>query len=225
MKCLEKIFYAASILIFFGCATMKGTAPPPESENLHIVELKKSIAEMNIKLDELHNMFLLLQEKVVANTEKIEKLNMQVSTVLPPEDLKVIKLEEEVTETLPNPEELYSLGQDLFITGEHEKAREAFSSLVDRFPGHGLADNALYWVGESYYSTKDFEQALVKFEQVVYWYPEENKAPDAMLKLGYCYMAKKETEKGVNVLKTLLEHYPESEAANKARKRLREISN
>jgi tol-pal system protein YbgF len=225
MKWLKNTFFAALVPIFFGCATVPEHNPPSGKENLRIVELKKSVDETNIRLDELNNKFLLLQEKVVANTQK---LNAKGTQVVPPKGLKVIKLKEEeaeAKETPPNPEGLYGLGQDLFIAGRYEKAREVFSNLVERFPAHGLADNALYWVGESYYSEKDYDQALIKFKEVVDRYPDENKAPDSLLKVGYSYIELEDMEKGADVLKRLLKDYPESEAADKAGKKLREISN
>jgi tol-pal system protein YbgF len=228
MKCLKTIIFAGIVPIFFGCATVEEKEPLPVKEELHIVEIKKSIAETNIRIDELNNKFLLLQEKVVTNTEKIEKLNAQIATVEPPENLKVIRLKEKevkkesATET-PDPEGLYSHGQDLFINGEYEKARKVFSNLVEMFPGHNLADNALYWMGESHYAARDYEQALAKFKELVDRYPEENKAPDAMLKLGYTYIELEAMERGTNVLKRLIRDYPGSAAADKARKRLEKI--
>jgi tol-pal system protein YbgF len=228
MRCLKTIFFAGLVLFFFGCAAVGEKEPLPLKEDLRIVEIKKSIAETNIRLDELNNKFLLLQEKVMTNAEKIEKLNTQIETVVPPEDLKIIKLKQEevkkesATEP-PDPEGLYSQGQDLFINGEHEKARKVFSSLAEMFPGHGLADNALYWMGESYYAARGYEQALAKFKEVVDTYPEGNKAPDAMLKLGYSYMELGEMERGTNVLKRLIRDYPGSAAADKAWKRLEKI--
>ncbi len=226
MKFLKRIFFSVPVLILFGCATVDERELLPLTEELQIVELKKSIAETKVRLEELNNKFLLLQEKVAANTEQLEDLSGKVTTVVPPEGLKVIKLKEEEAvegKAEPNPEALYSLGQDLFIAGKYERAIEVLSSLAEKFPGHGLADNALYWMGESYYSLRDFEGALVNFQHVVDRYPEGNKAPDAMLKLGYSYMELNEVENGSKVLKRILIEYPESEAAIKARKRLEEI--
>jgi tol-pal system protein YbgF len=226
MKFLKRIFFSVPVLILFGCATVDEKELPPITQELQIVELKKSTAETNVRLEELNNKFLLLQEKVAANTEKLEDLSGKVTTVVPPEDLRVIKLKEEEAvegKPEPNPEALYSLGQDLFMAGRYERAIEVLSSVAEKFPEHGLADNSLYWMGESYYSLKDFARALANFQQVVDRYPEGNKAPDAMLKLGYSYMELKEIENGSKVLKRVLIEYPESEVAIKARKRLEEI--
>lgn len=234
MKLLKRILFAVPVLFFYGCATtVTEKELPPVNEELHIVELKKSTAETDTRLDELNNKFLLLHEKVTANSEKLEELKTRVTTVVPPQDLRVIKLTDQGTaeeepaakEPAPDPEALYTRGQDLFLAGKHKRAIEVFSGLAEKFPGHSLADNALYWTGESYYSLRDFERALVKFKEVVDRYPSENKAPAAMLKLGYSHMELDRIEKGAGVLKRLLSEYPESEAADKARKKLKEIPN
>lgn len=115
------------------------------------------------------------------------------------------------------PDGLYAQGQDLFIAGRYAEARQVFSELVNAFPKHGLADNALYWLGESYYSEKTFQKALAVFLDITEKYPKENKAPDAMLKAGYTYMELGSETKAEEAFTSLLKLYPNSEAAVKAK--------
>ncbi len=122
------------------------------------------------------------------------------------------------------PETLYNRGQDLFISGRYDEARNVFLALVKDFPGDSLADNALYWVGESYYSEKDYGTALLKFKEVVDRYPAENKAPDALLKIGFTCIEINRSEDAKDALQGLIRKYPDSEAAIKAKKALDKLS-
>lgn len=238
--------YAALALVPFvfagGCATEKiKKDPPPEKERLLIVDLKNSMAETNMRLEELNNKFMLLQEKVMANAEKTAALKKELKTKEvkapkkepakespPPKGLRVITLEDlEATETEaaePTVDEIYNEGQDLFLSGKYKAARRALKTVVEKFPGHHLADNALYWSGESYYATEEYEMALLKFKTVMKKYPGENKAPAALLKIGYSYIELENPEKAARAFKELIKLYPDSEAAYKARKKLKEIS-
>ena len=96
-----------------GCAFLNNNKPLNE-ESLEILELKKSIAETNLRLDELNNKFLLLHEKVEANSLKAGSVSTEAAAA-PPEGLKVVKLAEEEKETpASGPEGLYNDGQDFF---------------------------------------------------------------------------------------------------------------
>lgn len=139
-----------------------------------------------------------------------------------PDKIEVVDLQEETPAAAPvaadaGPDVLYAQGQDLFIAGRYDEARKVFSRLVDAYPSHGLADNALYWFGEAYYSEKVFQKALAAFLDVTVKYPKGNKAPDAMLKAAYSYQELNDKVRAGETFSALLARYPDSEAAVKAR--------
>lgn len=204
-----------------GCAFLNNNKPLNE-ESLEILELKKSIAETNLRLDELNNKFLLLHEKVEANSSRAGSVSTEAAAA-PPEGLKVVKLAEEEKEipAASGPEDLYNDGQDFFLAGRYNAARAAFAELAENYPSHDLADNALYWIGESFYVEQDYKTALLKFSEAVERYPGANKAPDAMLKAGFSYFELNDKKSGVETLNKLINTYPDSEAASIAKKRLK----
>ena len=207
------------VLSLSGCAFLSDNKPLKE-ESLDILELKKSISETNLRLDELNNKFLLLHEKVEANSGRPG--NVSGEAAAPPEGLKVVKLAEEEKETpASGAEDLYNDGQDFFLTGRYDDAREAFARLVENYPSHDLADNALYWIGESFYVEQDYKGALSKFSEAAERYPRANKAPDAMLKAAFSYFELGDKKSGVETLNKLINTYPDSEAASIAKKRLK----
>ena len=191
-----------------------------EQLNRQVAELRQSLEETNSRVEDISNKFDLLHEKMEAAR------GTTPGGFTPPEGLKVVRLGEEGQReaqkegpqaTKKSPEQLYNRGQDLFMSGRYREARGAFSNLVESFPAHELADNALYWTGESYYSEKDFNNALSSFLLLVKKYPGENKAPDALLKAGYSYMELEKMDRAKDALEELVERYPDSEAAYKAK--------
>lgn len=247
---IKIILIAVIVMAFsYGCATVPPAERPLVEKNFDLVELKRSLAETNMKVEELNNKFMLLQERVSdAETLKIPVKRLRVRE---PEDLKVVRLKSDEEPPLPTivlrnrdlkdvaasetpgfdsadsaegerPDDIYLLGQNYFFSGDYELARAEFSRLVATYPEHTLSDNALYWAGESYYSRQDYESAITFFERIVKDYPRENKAPDAMLKISLCKEELGVEDEAQKVLRELIKTYPHSPAALKAVKRLKE---
>jgi tol-pal system protein YbgF len=117
------------------------------------------------------------------------------------------------------PEYLYQKGYEAMKEGNLSKARELFSSFLERNPKHNLAANAQYWIGESYYSEKRFEDAVLEFENVIKNYPDKDKAPAAMLKQGMAFRELGDTKSANYIMKRLVEEHPKSEEAKIAREK------
>ncbi|MDP2689399.1 MAG: tol-pal system protein YbgF [Deltaproteobacteria bacterium] len=241
-----------------GCAGTQKKDEAFQRLTAQIDGLRVSLEGSRARFDELDNKFYLLQEKVEASKQDIEKMVSLPED--PPEGLKVVSLTEhghegqssraegavkkaapaapqaparpaagEIRKTSLNkkaetPDEMYSRGQDLFLSGRYEEARGVFLSLAGKYPGHTLADNAIYWAGEAYYTEKDFANALLRFAEAAEKYPAENKAPDALLKAGFSCMEVNDNGKAREYLVRLVTGYPDSEAAGKARKVLPGLS-
>lgn len=107
--------------------------------------------------------------------------------------------------------------------GAYDRAQSMFKRIVERYPSHELADNALYWLGECYYAQKKYLEALQSFQRVIRDYPDGNKVPDAMLKTGLCYQNLGEAGQARRVLRQVAEMYPESPVARVALGRMESI--
>ena len=118
---------------------------------------------------------------------------------------------------------LYQTAKQALDNDQHVKAVETFRSLVERFPTHTLADNALYWMGEAYYDRRLWTEALKHFQQVLQNYPLGNKAPDAMLKLGLCHAQLGKTRQAREVLTQVTEIYNDTPVAKLATRRLEQL--
>ena len=105
-------------------------------------------------------------------------------------------------------------------TAKYEDAIEVYTKLVENYPNHGLADNAVYWIGECYYVRGLWHKALSTFQMVIANYPLGNKASDAMFKLGMCYWQLRDFRQSREVWEQLRDMFPGSSAAQLAAARL-----
>jgi tol-pal system protein YbgF len=121
------------------------------------------------------------------------------------------------------PDSLYQQGQDLFKAGEQVKARERFTSFLEKYPTHQLAANARYWLGETYYSEKKFEPAILEYQQVIKDFPTSAKVPAAMLKQALAFKELGDTKSSRYILKKLLDDYPLADETTLAKKELKEL--
>lgn len=219
----------AVLLVVSGCAGTQGVRGDDADR---VSALSQSLDETNAKLEELNNKFLLLHEKIESLNGEKRASAQDPSAFELPEGLRVVKLGEEPKaqdsksekKASRGAQELYYAGQDLFIAGNYDEAREAFLELVSAHPKSSLGDNALYWTGESYYVNKEFDKALPHFQEIIQRYPDENKAPDASLKIGYSHLELGNRKKAKESFEALLKRYPKSEAAEKAKKALKKLN-
>ena len=87
----------------------------------------------------------------------------------------------------PDPEReklMYDASFDLVKARDFEKAAQAFTAFLRRYPDSQYAGNAQYWLGEVYLVQSDLESAGRAFAQVISRYPDHRKESDAMYKLG-----------------------------------------
>ena len=96
---------------------------------------------------------------------------------------------------------------------QHDKALQAFTAFLVRYPDHPYAENAMYWRGECFYSTGAFARAVEQFEGLIARFPYGNKTADALLKLGLSQEKVGAKEQALKAFAELKDRYPKSEAA------------
>jgi tol-pal system protein YbgF len=200
----------------------KGSADAQAAQDMLRVDMR----EMSGRIDDLK---LLVQKKT---DEKAFQKDETERRLIALED-RMAKLEKRVSELKPaeakgkeaeaTPEGIYQSGLTAFKAGEMEKAREAFSRIVERYPKHELAVNAQYWIGETFYSEKKYEQAVLAFQEVIKKYPKKDKAPASLLKQAMSFKGLGDVKSARYVLKKLVDDYPKSEDAKKAKELLKEL--
>jgi tol-pal system protein YbgF len=135
------------------------------------------------------------------------------------------------TLALPSPEtsvggerEAYRAAFELLKDRDYPQAKQAFTSMLARYPQGQFADNGLYWLGEIGYVTKDYPAAMIHFNRLISDYPLSPKLPGAMLKLGYVYYDQNDLEQARNVLMSVAERFPDTTEGRLAKGRLDQIT-
>ncbi len=121
----------------------------------------------------------------------------------------------------PEPIEMYKASYELLQKKRHGEAIAGFQKLIEAYPNHDYADNALYWMGEAYYDTQEYAKAIECFDKLLTLYPDGNKVPDALLKTALCYQNLGEGGPAKQWAERLLATYPQTAAAAVAREKIR----
>jgi tol-pal system protein YbgF len=96
---------------------------------------------------------------------------------------------------------------------QYDKALQALTAFLVRFPDHSYAESAMYWRGECFYATGAFARAVDQFEGLIARFPYGNKTPDALLKLGLSQEKSGAKEQALKTFAELKDRYPKSDAA------------
>ncbi|NMC74068.1 MAG: tol-pal system protein YbgF [Geobacteraceae bacterium] len=199
-------------------AARKGMAETQAAQETIRVDLQ----EMSGRVDDLK---ILVQkrtdEKAFSKEETERRLNALEERLSTLE--KKLGAETATKETVETPEGIYQAGLTSYKAGDMQKAREAFTRFVERYPAHDLTPNARYWIGETYYSEKKYEQAILAFQDVIKLYPKKDKAPAALLKQALSFKSLGDVKSSRYVLKKIQDDYPRSLEAKRAKELLAEM--
>lgn len=114
----------------------------------------------------------------------------------------------------PDARKAYEAALSLVGEKKWEKALDAFSAFLVKWPDHPYAENATYWRGECYFAQGQYQKAIEQFEAVL-TRGLGNKAPDALLKLGISHDKLGSEARAREAFERLRREYPKSEAARK----------
>ena len=117
---------------------------------------------------------------------------------------------------------LYAKGKKLFDNEDFSGARNAFESLLKKFPQSDEADNAQFWIGETYYRENWYEKAILEYQKVIENFPKGNKVPAALLKQGMAFTELGDKENARLIFKELVDRFPRSTEAKIATQKLQQ---
>ncbi len=124
--------------------------------------------------------------------------------------------------TEPGPEEMFTIGRRELERGAPQAARVAFRRLLELYPQHGRAADALYWIGESF-RADDPDSAAAAFEQVVERFPGSDRAPLALYKIGLDAERRGYLAAARLYFQRVVAGYPRSDEADLARAKLKNL--
>lgn len=117
----------------------------------------------------------------------------------------------------------YEASFDLIKQREFDKAQQAFTAFLRKYPNGQYAGNAQYWLGEVYIVQGDLQAAGKAFALVSHNYPEHNKVPDSLYKLADVERRLGRSDKARVILQQVVTQYPSSSAAQLAQQDLRKL--
>ncbi len=117
----------------------------------------------------------------------------------------------------------YDASFDLIKAREFDKAQQAFTAFLRKYPNSQYAGNAQYWLGEVSLVQGDMQAAGKAFALVSHNYPKHNKVPDSLYKLADVERRLGNIEKARGILQQVVAEYPGSSAAQLAQQDLRKL--
>lgn len=124
----------------------------------------------------------------------------------------------------PEKEKLYyEAAFDLIKAKDFDKASQAFSAFLRRYPASRYAANAQYWLGEVSLVKGDLQAAGQAFARVTLDYPNHSKVSDALYKLADVERRLGRTDKARAALQEVIAKYPGTSAAKLAERDLKTL--
>jgi tol-pal system protein YbgF len=117
----------------------------------------------------------------------------------------------------------YEAAFDLIKAKDFDKASQAFSAFLRKYPNSTYAGNAQYWLGEVNLAKGDLQGAGQAFAKVSQAYPKHPKVPDSLYKLADVERRLGHTDKVKGILQQVVAQYPGTSAAQLAQRDLQRL--
>ena len=117
----------------------------------------------------------------------------------------------------------YDAAFDLIKAKDFDKASQAFTAFLRKYPNSQYAGNAQYWLGEVNLAKGDLQAAGQAFAKVSQLYPKQAKVPDSLYKLADVERRLGHTDKVKGILQQVVAQYPGTSAAQLAQRDLQRL--
>jgi len=117
----------------------------------------------------------------------------------------------------------YDAAFDLIKAKDFDKASQAFTAFLRKYPNSQYAGNAEYWLGEVNLAKGDLQGAGQAFAKVSQLYPKHAKVPDSLYKLADVERRLGHTDKVKGILQQVVAQYPGTSAAQLAQRDLQRL--
>ncbi|OPA98728.1 tol-pal system protein YbgF [Pseudomonas fluorescens] len=117
----------------------------------------------------------------------------------------------------------YDAAFDLIKAKDFDKASQAFTAFLRKYPNSQYAGNAQYWLGEVNLAKGDLQGAGQAFAKVSQLYPKHAKVPDSLYKLADVERRLGHTDKVKGILQQVVSQYPGTSAAQLAQRDLQRL--
>lgn len=195
--------------------------------NEQIQALRRSLLDINSQLETMRGEAARLRgsnEQLARDVSDLQRRQRDVAQAV---DDRLRKVEpQRVTvdgrEFSVDPEEKRQYDEAIAVlrSGDFDKANQAFTVFLARWPGSGYVPSARYWQGNALYGKREYREAIGAFRAFLARAPESERAGEAMLAIANSQAEMKDKAAARKTLEDLMKAYPKSEAAVAARERL-----
>jgi len=175
------------------------------------IQAKKPMDDIALVKEDAERNLRLLKDQLEKMEKEIQDLRKQLAEKPKPAP------EAETAQSL------YQKSLDAFRGGDVAKAKQGFTSFLERYPENELAVNARYWIGETYFQEKKYEQAILEFQELINRYPGREKTAAALLKQGMAFTEIGDTKSARFVYRKIMEEFPVSDEAAKAKDKRKDL--
>ena len=214
-----------------GTVTGGGASAPLSAQGqlfMQLQQMQEEIATLRGMLEEQqHEVRQLRQESLeryqTLDSRLVERAATQVPSSSTAAASKAEKSASQGSAEVADPEKeklYYDASFDLIKERDFDKAQQAFTAFIRKYPNSQYAGNAQYWLGEVSLVQGDLQAAGKAFALVGENYPEHNKVPDSLYKLADVERRLGRADRARGILQQVIAQFPNSSAAQLAQKDL-----
>lgn len=213
MKLKPFILFSLTAVCLSGCAGLNEKEKAEMSRQ--ILDLRASLDDTNVKIQELNNKFFLLHEKVESTRASVERLSAVPAT--PPEGLKVVALGDAGPKRAGDEIVIKAPGAEKIKEAEKVEDREAAVKAVKTAPAPAAAPTlipdantreAAYSRGQELFTSGRYKEARKVFMGLVRDHPKGRLADNALYWVGESYYTEKDFERAISTFKEVVDKYP-----------------
>ena len=194
--------------------------------NEQLQSLRRNLLDLNTELETMRAEAARLRgsnEQLMRDVAELQRKQRDVTQAVDDRLRKVEpqKVTIEGREFLVDPEEKrqYDDAVNVLRGGDFDKAAQAFTVFLGRWPTSGYAPSARYWQGNALYGKRDYREAINAFRMFLAKAPGSERASEAMLAIANSQAEMKDKAGARKTLDELIKAYPKSEAVTPQRGR------
>lgn len=202
-----------------------------------MIEMQKSIADTNMRMEEMSNSIFILQEMTKANKAAIANVARPSITIQGgPNDSSIpsgfVPEEDPVTDPMPLPSgggflAAATSGEYASALASYEKGNYGlavfdFTGFVSKNPNNPELEQALYYLGMSYFQLNEFALAVEAWNKLLNKFPAGSKNDEVAYRIGVAFNTLGQRDRAKNYFDLVVQKYAGSDWAIKASNALKQ---
>jgi tol-pal system protein YbgF len=185
--------------------------------------LKRNSADLGADVDQLRADVRTANGLVTAVNAAMNDMKTQLEALKKSVDgrfdvfeARISQLETGKPATNSSGDDLWRLGSQAFEGARYTDAIEIFKRLVQQYPQHPRAADAVYFRGQSYTNLKDWDHAITTYKSLYETYPTSQLADDGLYFAAMAAQQLKNCDESRTYIALLKQKYPKSNVIRQA---------